>query len=618
MRPTMVVQKGPETSTTVTARCTAWSDSSTTYNNITPSSDLIVTWREMTHHYYLLAKITIGGPFGVDSTPTTRSAMPLPRLLFVGNNVQSGTILGNPGAGTRIVDLATVGLNRGTTGNKRFGASDTGTFQYIGGLALRTLPLQSCTNVLDFRINGQSTTTNSRSYAPIYPLLEDAGISKESMAMCPFWPTEGVIVQPFTFDDIAPMSTQVSSAPDSFFSNGTAYTSTPGDQIWYLRSCESNSTGVEFILETEVYEPLVIDPLRFGETTYEAGLVRIATFNVSMNYSNLNRTLVIGDDTYGFYATKVKNCVSQVSLVGMSSALGYACPVTNPPELIMHQSFPDPVSALRTPQFVIYDGHIPLEFTTPIDYRLAATATFLSRSYTTNQFRFAALPSKIFVYARIQPTYLDQNPALVPFLSDTFLRITRLNITVNDRIGILSQATPVDLFRMSQRNGYKGSWIDFNYKRGSLCILSMADDLCMRLNEAAGQQTPTSLQLTATVDNAPQMYQKGFADPNAVGAAFAFDGNFPLLPYELVITTITPSQVVIGASQCSFLVAGPTETQVVELMTQSASRPGNHEMPGALTGGSLSSAKSMIPTVHGDVEGGQESGGIITGGGMRR
>ena len=103
-----------------------------------------------------------------------------------------------------------------------------------------------------------------------------------------------------------------------------------------------------------------------------------------------------------------------------------------------------------------------------------------------NSLQMASIPEKVYIYCRPSNTSLGGNAAFTT--PDTFLRITGLNITWGNRIGLFSTYTERDLLKCAQSNGSKQDYHSWAlYRQGSLMIVDVAKDIGLNEGQASGQ-----------------------------------------------------------------------------------------------------------------------------------
>ena len=699
-RPTETVVKGGTTRTVQRIQADSFGNTNINFQGIIPPNDQICIDRIMTLHYFVTVEIKgipqymrdalYVDPDAGHAPDTMQSAantnIPLPSPLFL-----RGRFLTQLPAAMNDPD------NIGTIWP----------CSYTPGLALRPLPLQKATSSMSLTINGTSTTVSPIDWATIWPYLEWLDESNGSMSTVPFYPSEGPMYQPRA-TGIIPMiqwgrtpfeadaenvlvpsalagSNRYAMQPLPFGVNETYFSQSSnlwqtGSSVlsWELLDCvevegENNpatqwnsSQTYNVVLRTEVFEPLVISPLRFGKTWFETGLTRINNMSLVMNLSpQLARMFACSCDLTAAWANgsleaqhvptgrEIEHYGAlysiRPSLEGLTTAAGLVIPAPQRPELLLTYNTPDPITAARMPAFCVYKHEQITPYITSnvltTDISPAAIATAPGPTQVVLQsIRLPVIPSKLIIFARpsknqtlanvgasVTPAaYHDEgkpaNPNTVTYdpnillakLSDHFLRITSVNITFIDRIGLMTTYTEADLYKTALKNGYKGSFDKWKGGWGSILVLDVAEDLCLDAKQAAGQSTYTQLQITMTVQ-ASSLYRgiQQREGNEAVGPRAgtlgpyvgdccahnlepgqAYGGAGPICPwyqitYDAYVLCITPAKAIIGAGQCTFVAEGATEAQVIALLSAQKKRSDTSGVSDSLTGGSLDARETL-------------------------
>jgi hypothetical protein len=134
-----------------------------------------------------------------------------------------------------------------------------------------------------------------------------------------------------------------------------------------------------------------------------------------------------------------------------------------------------------------------------------ASATLTASNVQLNQ-----IPDLIVINVRKPMASLDAND------SNSFFKINGISINLNNQSGLLSSATPYDLWRMSVRNGSTQSWLEFNAiasgnvvagtgdlisTSGSLLIIDPVYDLSLPDYISSGSSGQYNLQFSINVAN---------------------------------------------------------------------------------------------------------------------
>jgi hypothetical protein len=126
----------------------------------------------------------------------------------------------------------------------------------------------------------------------------------------------------------------------------------------------------------------------------------------------------------------------------------------------------------------------------------------------------------MYIYARQQNQYLSY------YSTDTFMAINNISLNWNNRQGLLSSATQQDLYKISVKNGYSGSWEEwsgYTYTpfvvnsgvtpneptyigtSGSVLCLEFGTDIGLRDTEAPGMLGTYQLQINVNCTNTNQL-----------------------------------------------------------------------------------------------------------------
>ncbi len=118
-----------------------------------------------------------------------------------------------------------------------------------------------------------------------------------------------------------------------------------------------------------------------------------------------------------------------------------------------------------------------------------------SITLSSQNLQLGSVPSKVYVFARVR------NQDLTYQSTDTFAYITKLDVQFLGTSGILSSATPQDLYQLSLRNGFDGSWSEYAEYSGSVIALDPAIDFGLDENLTNGSRLNTNLLIQATFTN---------------------------------------------------------------------------------------------------------------------
>ena len=142
---------------------------------------------------------------------------------------------------------------------------------------------------------------------------------------------------------------------------------------------------------------------------------------------------------------------------------------------------------------------------------LAALANGASSTITTNNIQLTEVPRRMYIYVR---QVADASSFLE---SDVYFNIVNLNINYANLTGQLSSAAEVQLYRMTLKNGYNGSLLDYhaldvnnfegttpiNLKPGwgSIVAVEFGTDLALQPGLATSVSSNQNLQMNITFRN---------------------------------------------------------------------------------------------------------------------
>jgi len=268
----------------------------------------------------------------------------------------------------------------------------------------------------------------------------------------------------------------VVNSPMTTFGNAASGFKCPRGS-WEITNIDDTvATATTFTFVT--YEPLWLAP--FDANPKNFGLIGLANFVLSITASNFSRVWC--------HDNKNQPAGGSGTLITGVSAILSDYP-------ILYTTFITPHEAIPIPKVCLY------EFTDIIQYNTdtSASVAIPKLSYanvTTSNVQLTTIPQRILVYVeRTQATK-------TAFTSDTFARIEDISVSWDNQTGILSAASPFQLWQMSHDNGYQGEWIDWSRGCGSVFILDVAKNLPLSaIDEAPGITCNKQLQIKVGFTN---------------------------------------------------------------------------------------------------------------------
>lgn len=534
-----------------------------------------------------------------------------------------------------------------------------------GGLKFRSQPLNSVIQNLDLKLNGQATSIASSELCDIAPHLREPYTNGLYSSTYPFYQDVGVA--PFPQGMMMPSGLGLQFDPVTDYRGSFAPTYTPEIEIIGFGGNVQNepyggtalASGYAYsktqcrvfniIYKVRITEALQIAPFRHGDVFDQNGITRLMTMSLQASLGNLQRMLVV-DPMLKVNAGPVPSCTSyaeylqiagqlynfQISLtrpitlpaVSIVSnvtplnvatvAVTFSTPAINSasqtqitPFLSFLQASLDAATAEGEPATVVYEADLPQVFTNPIPGS-NPTSVYAKDPYFTGSntwqvvspaLRLPSMPMLIYLY--VKPDVSFRNTPYAGWnVCDHYLNITKISVNFMDRTGLLSTFDEVGLYRMSVKNGYRGSFKRWKFYSGSVLILDVAEDLCINPTEAPGQNIYSTFQATITGSYAPFAQQMGMSAQSAAtgfditGITYTTPQPFkaltftkapewvPNTDYQLYVTTVIPGKCAIGGGQAVFLTDGPSPSQLFEHTVQRIST--DTHAAGVMRGGGFS------------------------------
>ena len=490
---------------------------------------------------------------------------------------------------------------------------------------LRAFPLQSIVSTLSLTINGATTTLNSRMMLDwIQRRLEKNWVENQATE-CPCQPDNlaGLVA-----DSNAPLltingTTGTIVSPLVAGSNTTYNFNSHANQVL---SRYENSTGVNRasfkpisvtpayenplvpnaarVVVFEVSEPLIISPF----TTYdnETFLANINTMSMVFNLQNQNDMLVAAQST-GFAGGYSPACLTSLQIRDARLEWEY---IQVPQDLV---SIP-PVVSYPYENLIYFNKQFP-----------GTLGSNNMNGINSDTIRFSAQPALSAIYARQSTNNRDASTAAKTAITDTFFGIgqwasgsTLAGISINYGVksGLLASASAKTLFRISKRNGWKGSWNDWC---NGQAVLLLSPTLDLGLDLMAGDVLPMeaaanqNFQCNMTFNEQPFRYAGAAAgDP--------YDVELMVCPVYRGVLNITPSSALFNLGELSH----SEVQQALQTQPKDGRMISDEVVKPSVQGGSLfGTLKSLVGTTANALKSdlGQKALGMVSdiaGRGLRR
>jgi hypothetical protein len=265
-------------------------------------------------------------------------------------------------------------------------------------------------------------------------------------------------------------------------------------------------------VQTIVTEPIFLSPFIFGWPIHNCqGLLGVNNMSFSFNIdSSLKRlfsattkgtasyTLTPGISPRG--GTANPNLFTNTSMVGLISQ-----PST--PTLLLKFLSSQPSQMVKSKNVVPFMDY-PRFLTGSAN--TGSITSLGGATLTASNVQLNQIPDLIIINVRKPMSSQD------PHNSSSFFKINSISVNLNNQSGLLSSASPVDLWRMSVRNGSNQSWIEFSgcansngvngnglltYTCGSLLIIDPVLDLSLPDYLSSGSAGQYNFQFNINVTN---------------------------------------------------------------------------------------------------------------------
>ena len=116
----------------------------------------------------------------------------------------------------------------------------------------------------------------------------------------------------------------------------------------------------------------------------------------------------------------------------------------------------------------VYEFHNPIYYSTT---QPLFTSSMPPQVFPLNNIQLNSIPDRMYIWCSKR----DQDVTILD--TDTYFGITNVNITLNNKAGILSTASQYDLYNMSVRNGINMDFTQFIKRCGSVLCLKFGEDI---------------------------------------------------------------------------------------------------------------------------------------------
>ena len=354
-------------------------------------------------------------------------------------------------------------------------------------------------------------------------------------------------------------------------------------------------------LQAEVVEPIIgLSPFTYGNNQFnKAGLVGINSMNFVFNVdSTLSRLMCSGN---GYTKTLTAGHLSSTGVATETTALFNVAQLlinflsSQPTDLIPARNV---VPYVDLPRFITQAANsIAAPTAATQDYgAVSVKEIFTSQGIQLNQlpdyFIIAVRPknSTGSVFNNVSGRSQDYAPHFLP--------ITRISVNLNNTSGLLSSATPQDLYRISRNNHSKQTWDAFCGKGRVYATTTGASTAPMRQNYLGFKDIAT----TGSVLVLNPAYDLSIPDYLSSGSLGAYNFQFEVTCENYNDYAVTPEIVVICANSGVFsTIAGSsniytgilTKSMVLDAKKESAESPIQATQFARMVGGAMTPSNAM-------------------------
>ncbi len=236
-----------------------------------------------------------------------------------------------------------------------------------------------------------------------------------------------------------------------------------------------SDVGGTAVVDIEATEPLFMSPFNFQEEQ-ESGWIGLQNMSVTISWGDLVSSLfshnasAVGASTINNIAVQLQKC-----------------------DVLMN--FQTPPMELPINNEYAYPYYEVVPYSTP-STTINANA---SNVINFNSVTLKTIPRRIYVFARENLNDLTGVAGCAK--TDTFGAIDKLNVTFNNKVGLISTAQASDLYNLCVENGLELSWSQFSRYMGSVVCLEFSKDLSLDDTLASGVLGSFQLGIQATVRN---------------------------------------------------------------------------------------------------------------------
>lgn len=359
-------------------------------------------------------------------------------------------------------------------------------------IALRFLPFLSCCNSIQLELNGKAQSTNIYRY--IAALMRFCNSRDE---MTNDFSTSATYLDQFSsyYDsDLAGPTPGVGAPwasnrnPMGSYQDGVDYL--PTQRAGYLQNiwtvpvtvppAPANNTATFLRFNFDIEEIIPLSPLFWGHREVKS-LFGLDTLNITFQIRDLARMFC--SRQYNSIAGAPANQSPNLRFTFNEAALNGA---------LLEFIYIKPRANVPVPRTLHYPYNNIKDFSILGDLAIARNAT---QEATFSNIQLQGVPKRLYIFAKRQEA--DERY----YTTDTFARIEGISLDLGTRSGLLAECTPEALYRMSVKNGYRGTWDAWYKHTGSVLCIDFGSDVSLDLLDAPGALKQMQISFRLRIKN---------------------------------------------------------------------------------------------------------------------
>lgn len=332
---------------------------------------------------------------------------------------------------------------------------------------IRQYPIHASTETINARLNDQSFTFEPNEV--IHPLLSYGNDIEDRQHFMSATAHKPDIYWKYDQDgtnagDRNPLGT--------FFNSGDEDSRNLQFFIQEFRPADGNGRFSNRYFRVRVIESLMMSPFYWGKNSHQA-LFGIQNFDLTLVFANLLR-MVCGTSSGWFDA--------QTGIFPGGSLTNFKVRLAPDQTLQkLHITFLTPQPDVEVPAILHYPYYAIKTHRTDITTSVAGGVSVGNVNF--NNITLHEIPKRCYIY--VAPKKYSNSSTMV-HLPDFFTRINSINMNFDNQDGRFSSLDSYDLCKLSQKNGLKRSWLEWNKTIGSVLCLEFGTDITLAPLSAPG------------------------------------------------------------------------------------------------------------------------------------